>query len=237
MKTYDLHVHSVFSEGESSLEQLAEMARRLGYSGICFAEYYEGEKQLKKLKDEIAKIERKVGIEIFLGFEARTAKELKALKEKRKLFDMLLARGGELRMNRVACETKEVDILTHPEYKRNDSGLNHIMAKLAGKNNVAIEVNFREILMGSERTRSKILANMRDNVKLAKKYGVPIILCSGAINHWEMRDPLCIVSMATQLGLTLKEAKDAISKIPALIVNQSKTRKSKKWIMPGVVEK
>lgn len=237
MKTYDLHVHSAFSEGESSLEQLAGMAKRLGYSGICFAEYFENERQLKKLKTEVAKVERKVGIEILLGFEARSVKELRILRNKRKLFDILLVRGGDLRMNRTACETPEVDILTHPEYNRNDAGLNHVMMKLAKRNNVAVEINYREILTASEKTRSKILANMRNNVKLAKKYGVPIILCSGAISHYELRDPLCMASTATQLGLTLKEAKDAVSKVPSSIVKKSKTRKGKKWVMPGVVEK
>ena len=234
MLAFDLHVHSAFSEGESTLEQLVQMAKRLGYSGICFAEYYENEGQLKKLKEDVAKVGAKIGIEVFLGFEARTVKELDTLRRKRKFFDVLLARGGELEMNRAACEASEVDILTHPELNRNDSGLNHIMARLAAKNNVAIEINFREILMASERTRSKILANMRNNVKLAKKYGAPVILCSGSISHWEMRDPLCMSSMTMQLGLAIEEAKNAVSKVPAEIVKRAKTRTGGKWVMPGV---
>ncbi len=231
---YDLHIHSAFSEGESSLEKLASTAKALGYKGICFAEYYEGKNQIKKLQAEIKKVKQKIGIEIFLGFEARSVKELKFLEKIRRNFDILLARGGDLELNRIACETPEVDILTHPEYERLDSGLDHVSVKLAVKNRVAIEVNFREILISSKATRSKILANIQNNIKLAKKFKAPIILCSGALSHFELKDPNVIVSFATQLGLELKESKDAITKIPESIIKQAKERKSEKWISPGV---
>ncbi|MBI1978762.1 MAG: PHP domain-containing protein [Candidatus Aenigmarchaeota archaeon] len=234
MKFFDLHVHSAFSGGTSSLEQLASTAKELGYTGICFAEYFQNENQLKKLKEEIAKASRNVAIEIYLGFEARSPNELHRLVERRKMFDILLVQGGNLKMNRLACETPEVDILTHPENNRNDSGLNQVLLKSAAKNNVAIEVNFREILLASKRTRNSIIRHVSNNVRLAKKFHAPIILCSGGISHFELRDPQIMMSMANQLGLKPNETKDAISRIPENIIKQIKEKKSEKWIMPGV---
>jgi ribonuclease P/MRP protein subunit RPP1 len=234
MHFYDLHVHSAFSEGESSIEQLASMANELGYRGICFSEYFKNEVQIKKLCTEINKVKQKVGIEIFLGFEARSPKELFMLKERRKMFDVLLVGGGDLQLNREAAETPEVDILTHPELGRQDSGMNHVMMKLARKNNVAIEINFRNILIESKNSRSKLLGRIQNNIKLAKKFKVPIILCSGAVSHFEMRDPHVMISMATQLGLDLKPAKDALSKIPEKILKQVVERRDINWILPGV---
>lgn len=234
MNYFDMHVHSAFSGGESSLEQLASTAKQLGYKGICFAEYYKGEEQIKKLQEEIEKVKQKVGIEIYLGFEARNLKELAVLRERRRRFDVLLARGGDLRLTREACETPEVDILTHPEYERQDSGLDHVSAKLAAKNNVAIEINFREILVSSKRTRSIILKNMSNNVKLAKKFRAPIIACSGSLSHWDICDPQCLVSFVSLLGLGLNEAKATVSKIPENIVKKIKERKDRRWVSPGV---
>jgi len=234
MKFFDMHVHSAFSEGESTIEQLAKRAKELGYSGICFSEYYEGRAQLEKLKAEISKAEQKTKIEILLGFEARNTRELKRLAGTRRMFDILLVRGGDLRMNRAAVEANEVDILTHPEHGRYDCGMNHVMAKLAKRNNVAIEINFREILTSTKKTRSRILASMRDNIALARKYKMPVILCSGAISHWEMRDPLSMASMAEQLGMALKDAKEAVSKVPERVVKRAKERRSSKWVLPGV---
>jgi len=234
MQFFDLHVHSAFSAGKSSIQQLAAMAKRLGYSGICFEEYFDRWQQVDKLKGEIEAAKQATGIEILLGFEARTIKELRMLKKKRRRFDLLLAHGGKLRMNRAACESAEVDILTHPEAGRQDSGIDAVMAKLAVKNNVAIEINFRQILMVTKQSRAQVLARMRENVKLAKRYKAPIIICSGAISKWQLRDPLCMISMATQLGLTLAEAKAALSKTPREIINCAKERASSEWIMPGV---
>jgi ribonuclease P/MRP protein subunit RPP1 len=227
-------VHTAFSEGESSLEQLAVMAKQLGYAGICFAEYYKNDGQISELKKEIEKVKQKVGIEILLGFEARTIKELDMLRQRRKKFDVLLVRGGDLRLNRKACETPEVDILTHPEYGRMDSGLNHVMIKLAAKNNVAIEINFRQVVLSSKKTRSKIIENMKNNASLAKKLHANIIICSGALSHWDLNDPLCMISFATLLGLDINKAKDSLSKVPENILKSSKKRLDKNWVMPGV---
>lgn len=234
MRYFDLHLHSAFSGGTSSLEQLAQTAKELGYAGICFAEYFQNENQIKKLKEEIAKAGEKVGIEIYLGFEARNPKELSNLVKRRRMFDILLVHGGDLRTNRLACETPQVDILTHPENNRNDSGLNQVLVKFAAQNKVAIEINFREILLASRKTRSMIMKNIANNVMLAKKFHAPIILCSGGISHFELKSPEVMISMANLLGLELNEAKECITKVPENIVKKAKERKSEKWIMPGV---
>ncbi len=234
MQFFDLHVHSAFSGGESSLEDIAKMAKNLGYSGMCFSEYFKNDEQIKNLNEEIAKVKKKIGINVFLGFEAQNENDLKKLIERRKKFDVLLVHGGDLKLNRMACETPQVDVLTHPELNRNDSGLNHILVKEAAKNNVAIEINFREILIASKKSRSKVLQNISTNIMLAKKYKVPVIISSGAVSHYELRDPQILVSFATQFGFDLKEAENSLSKTPDEILKSSKERKNEKWIMPGV---
>jgi ribonuclease P/MRP protein subunit RPP1 len=234
MKFFDMHVHSAFSEGESSVMQLAVRAKELGYAGICFSEYFEGRARLEQLKAEVAKAQNAAGIEILLGFEARNTQELRRLAEMRRMFDVLLAHGGDIAMNRAAVETREVDILTHPEHGRYDPGMNHVMARLAKENGVAIELNFREILTSNKKTRSRVLENMRDNVALARKYKAPIIVCSGAVSHAELRDPLSMTSMAQLLGMTPVEAKTALSGVPQAIFEKARKRKDGKWVMPGV---
>lgn len=234
MKFYDLHVHSAFSNGESSVEQLAEMAHKLGYAGICFSAYYEGENQVKRLQENIEKVRAKIPIEIYLGFEARDAKEIEKLRTIRRRFDILLVHGGDLDVNRLAVETPQVDILTHPELNRNDSGMNDVLMRLAAKNKVAVEIDFREVLNASRGTRAKILKNIQQNIKLAKKAKAPIVVCSGALSHYELKDPQVLVSFASYLGLDMKDAKDSLSKIPESGLKEARQRKSDSWVMPGV---
>jgi ribonuclease P/MRP protein subunit RPP1 len=234
MKYFDMHVHSAFSEGDSSIEQFAMQAKALGYAAICLSEFYEGRAHMEKIKAEISKAQKKSGVEILLGLEAGDSKELRRMIGMRDMFDVLLVHGGDIDFNREAVETKEVDILTHPEHGRYDSGLNHVMAKLARQNSVAIEINFNEILSSSKKTRSRVMANMRDNVALAKKYKMPIVACSGAKSHWGMRDPMVMSSVAELLGLPMGAAKDAVSRLPESIVKGIRERKGGKWVMPGV---
>jgi len=231
---YDFHIHSSFSEGKSSIEQMADRAKILGFNGICFSEFYKNSKQLDNLKSKIKNINEKTNFEIFLGLEARTHGELKKLKNMRKEYDVLIVKGGNLDLNRKAVETPEVDILTHPELNRIDSGLNHVMAKLATKNNVAIEVNFREILLSHKNTRSLIMKNIQNNVKLCKRYHTSIILSSGAASYLQLKDPKIIMSMGCLFGLELKESKNSLSCTPKSIIDMIKRRQSKNWIRLGV---
>lgn len=232
MKFYDLHVHSAFSGGKSTLEQLCEMLKKFDYSGFCFAVYFENEKQLDEIKEKIENAMQKFGIEIFLGVEARNPKELKFLIKKRNLFDILLARGGDIKMNRIACSYKGVDILTHPSYGRNDCGLDHVSAKFASQNKVAIEINFREILISSKKSRSQIIKNFMEIVELSKKYEFPLIACSGAISHFEICDKFVLSSFLNLLGLEMKDAKNSVSKIPIQIIKNAIEKKQ--FLMPGV---
>ena len=212
MNFYDLHLHSEFSEGKSSVEDFARRAKILGYKGICFAVYYKDKNRVDRLRKKAIETSKKLGIDIFIGLEATTLGELRKLIDVRRECDLLLVRGTNLDLNRKAVQTKEVDILTHPEYNRRDSGLNHVMVKLAAKNRVAIEINFREILLSSKNTRSHIMHHIQKNVKLCKKYKTPIILSSGAVSHWQMKDPKILISMGCLLGLKLNVAKNALSK-------------------------
>jgi RNase P/RNase MRP subunit p30 len=63
---------------------------------------------------------------------------------------------------------------------------------------------------------------------------VPIIICSGAISHWQLKDPKILISMGCLLGLELNEAKKALSETPEGIMKMIKERRSTKWIIPGV---
>ncbi len=234
MNFYDFHIHPKFSEGKCSVEEIARRAKLLGFKGICITNYFTDKSKIKTLKKEISEVSEKLEFKIFIGFSAKTVDQLKKLVRMRKGYDVLLVKGSDLYLNRKAVETKEVDILTHPELNRRDSGLNHIMAKLATKNNVAIEINFREILQSSKNTRSAIIHNIAENVRLCKKYKTPIAICSGAASHWQLKDPKVLISMGCLLGLELNEAKKALSELPENIIKMIRERQNEKWVRPGV---
>lgn len=59
--------------------------------------------------------------------------------------------------------------------KQRDSGFDHVMAKIARKNNVTIGVNLSEVLNSHGKEKAEILARIRQNIKLCNKNNLKMI--------------------------------------------------------------
>ena len=53
--------------------------------------------------------------------------------------------------------------------KQENSGFNQVLAKIAKKNNVAIGINFDEIINAKPKRKAEILARIKQNIKLCNK--------------------------------------------------------------------
>ncbi len=211
--------------------EFIETAKWFGYGKICFIF---PAKAIKK-KDKIESIlneSANTTVKTYFGFYARKMKELLKLIKLRRNFDLLIVEGGDLNLNRKACETSEVDILLNPEFNRKDSGMNHIFAKLAAKNNVCLGISLKKFLSTFE--YKEVISNIALNIFLAKKYGMKITLVSGASKIEEMVDPLSLVSLGKILGMELKEAKESASRVLTNIIEENLKRKRPEWIAPGI---
>lgn len=208
---YDLHIHSKMSIGENSVEEIAEFARRLGMKGIGIVRYYPDFQALPKM--------REIDIVNCIMLKASSPGELnKMASSARTKAEVLMVHGGNYEVNRAACENNLIDIVCHPELGRKDSGLDHICMKAAAANNVAIELNFREILESFRKNRAHILSMMARNILLAKKFGARMICTSGAVSIWNMRTPRDMSSIANILGMDLGEAIKASAATPHDII-------------------
>lgn len=230
MKFFDLIVNPEKIHKKNILEFI-ETARWFGYDKICFIL---PEKMIKKRKkiESILDESKNSFVKTYLGFYAKRMKELIKLVKLRRKFDLLVVEGGDLNLNRKACETPEVDVLLNPEFGRKDSGMNHIFAKLAAKNNVCLGISFKKFLSSFE--RKEVINNIALNIFLARKYGMKITLVSGASKVEEMVDPLSLVSLGKILGMDLKEAKESASKTLTCIIEENLKRKEPGWIAPGI---
>lgn len=226
---YDMHCHTLQSIGENTIEEMAAFAKKLGITGLGIASYNE--------VTELPKIE---GIDIVscVIIKADSASDVDKIARKiRNKAEIIMVHGGDYEINRVACESSLIDVLCHPELGRKDSGLDHICMRAAAENNVAIELNFREILESYKRKRIYILSAMKKNVKLAKKYGAKIVTTSGGVNKWGLRSPRDLSAFAYLLGLDLGEAISTGSTIPEEIVRINREKLAgKAWEGVSVAE-
>ena len=211
---FDFHVHNI---------QLAVEAKRLGYNGIALIQ----SSRSYNTPNNIAPIED--GFNIFSGIEiyAKNPEDLKNKVQKfREHNDVVIVNGGNIKVNRAACEDPRVDILAHPYKSRRDSGINHILAKKASENNVAIELSINSIIRTRLSLRAKILSQFRQILKLQRKFKFPLIITSNAYSIYDLRTPEDIIAFADCLEMTPDEITSSLFKNPMDIIERSKIRKN-----------
>ena len=236
MKFYDLFIQSNLSGGESTIEQLVDFAKKLGYSGIAVCDNYQGLEKLNELKSKIADFK---DMEVYPGVNiiAKDVNEMKEIINKvREKVYVVVVSGGDYSINRAACDDSRIDILMHPELGRPDSGLDEPCLEAATQNNVAIGVSFREILYNFRKPRAYILNHISRNLMLCNHFRTTTVICSSAQSIWGMRNPREFVSIMNILGLDIGKAFASVTSIPQTIIEENKKTLEGTKITEGVEE-
>jgi len=78
-------------------------------------------------------------------------------------------------LNRKVLEKLQINVLLLDQKNRKDfqkqrnSGFNQVLAKIAKKNNISLGINLDEIIESSSTQKAKILARIKQNIKLCNK--------------------------------------------------------------------
>ena len=211
------------SEGVS----FGEQAKKLGWTGVCLLIPYpewEGNKEIKKAEG----IDFTTGAACTAKSPQQVAHLAKALRGKAEVIAVV---GGDLEVNRAAVETPEVDLLLRPWEGRQDAGVNHVVARLAKKNNVAILFELEPLMHAAKRGRSELFERYERTARLLRKYHAPFVIASGARSAWDLRGPSELVSFGRLLGFDDKQIQESMS---GNMIRENRKRLSGKWVMPGV---
>jgi len=229
MTFYDLHTNTNDTIGEDSIEDMISVAKKMALSGLGVVRF---DKVSKKLHSD------EIDIVDCVMIRAEIVDEVNRLIQRfRNDADVIMVYGGNYDINRAACENSMVDILCHPELGRNDSGLDHICARAAHENNVAIEINFREILELSRRHRASVLGYLRRNIMLCSKFDTKMVLVSSSISKWDLRTGRELAAVANLLGMDLGKAIECASTVPENIVKTNREKLAgKKYDGASLVE-
>jgi ribonuclease P/MRP protein subunit RPP1 len=121
--------------------------------------------------------------------------------------------GGEDQFNRRIIETLKVDYLVSPErgekrdsLKQRDSGLNHVVAKEAKKNNIKIIIDFNELKKLKGKEKSIRLSRIIQNVKICRKAKCPIKI-------WDLSnktDETSLKAFGASVGMSSEQTRDCI---------------------------
>jgi len=197
---FDLHCHSVFSDGELIPAEIWQRVKTLGYEAIAITDHADHSNfefvisSLKKFKEALTgKVPKLiVGIEI-----THVPPDLipALIKEARKAGAEIVVVHGETIVEPVAEGTNlsaiegKADILAHPGLISEEE------VKLAAKNGVFLEISCRK---GHSFSNGHV-------VKLAKKYGANLVINSDAHSPSDLISKDFALKVACGAGLTKEE--------------------------------
>lgn len=145
----------------------------------------------------------------------------------KKLFDIVIFKSSTSKLNRFVLEHTNIDLIFSLENNNaidsvNNviSGLNQVVCEIASKRKIIVALNFNDIL---NLDRVKLLSRMTQNIELARKYSVPIVILSFARDYMELRSKSELKSVLNVLGASTKQSFDAFNVVSERIsLNQKK---------------
>ena len=200
----DLHTHSIFSDGELIPAELVRRAQNKGYEGLAITDHADSSNLdwiIPRLVRFCRQLNKKNTFPVLPGIEL-THVDPEAIspltREARKLGAEIILVHGETIVepvspgtNRAALEA-DIDILAHPGLISEEEVL------IAKKKGIHLEISSRK---GHSLTNGHV-------AKLAKKYGVPLILNTDAHGPDDLIDSFQARRVALGAGLSEADWKD-----------------------------
>ena len=192
------------SSFENNLK-LADEAFKYGWNHINFSYNQNDFSDALDFKDDL-KSELGESIDYTLEIKPNNVNEIRKISNKfRKNASCITVVGGDLKINRAAVENVKIDVLSRPYLRRFDCGINQVLAKEAVRNNVAIELCFKDVLKTYLSPRSKTISNFKDIYTLYYKFDFPLILSSGSECIYDIKTPQDFTAFFTQTGLSRED--------------------------------
>ncbi len=166
--------------------------------------------KLKKIhsKEDISDEDEEDGY--LIDADEKTARSIIAsLKSKGKTDKVIAVLGRDNTFNRRALETLQIDYLVSPELgerkdtlHQRDSGLNHVLAKIAKEKDIAIVIDFKDWnSIKDKKEKARRLARIIQNVKICRK-------AKCKIKIWGSDDKRLLKSFGFSLGMSSEQVRD-----------------------------
>ena len=204
---YDLHTHTILSDGEMLPSELVRRMAVIGYTTVAITDHVDTSNAVSVVETllDVRESARLFGVRLLCGVEithvpptqiaavARQAKDAGA--------DIVVVHGETTvepvapGTNHAACECPDVNVLAHPGLITRED------AKLAQENGIALEITSRG---GHNRTNGHV-------VRMAREVSCQLVVDSDAHAPHDLLDRKSKESVAIGAGLTAEEAAGIIS--------------------------
>jgi ribonuclease P/MRP protein subunit RPP1 len=197
MKITDACVYP-YPYGDSSVRRMALEAKALGFDRLVAADTPSGEFY---------------GIEIYSGIHIRdtAVRELiSRIKRERNNNAVVSVQAGDTGFNRSVINLKGVHIL-RGLHSADKNAFDHVAAKMAADNRVAIDLDLSPLISGRGFTRQRVMHRYRDILVLERRYEFPVTISSHARSILDMRAVREIAGLCSLVGMDIPDVEMAFS--------------------------
>ncbi len=228
MKKFEFY--KIKDPSKRKIKKIAKSGKKQDYDGLVLLS---PSNKFKELKDILTynnfSIELIAGIEIY----EKNLSNLKNLISKfRSRTNFLCIKGSSEEINKASLEDKRVDLL-YNQVTPKKRGINHVFAKEAKKNSVALGINLSQILEKKGYLRTKLFRNLIKNKEIIKKYGTPCVLSTFSENKYQLKKERELKNLAKIIEFNESDIERSFKFINKTIEFNKKFKKEK-FIQPGV---
>ena len=211
MKITDACVYP-YPYGDSSVRRMALEAKALGFDRLVAADTPSGEFY---------------GIEIYSGILIRDAAVrdlMSRIKRERNNEAVVSVQAGDNGFNRSVINLKGVHII-RGLHSADKNAFDHVAAKMAADNRVAIDLDLSPLISGRGFTRQRAMHRYRDILVLERRYEFPITLSSHARSILDMRAVREISGLCSLVGMDTPDVEKAFFGVDIITASPDPTVK------------
>ena len=129
---------------------------------------------------------------------------------------LVVVNAGNNGFNRAIIQIKGVHVIRHL-HKTEKNSFDHIIARMSAENHVAIDIDLRPLVMSRGVWRQKTIQRYKDIIGLCERFEFPLTLSSNARSVVELKSVREMVNLASLVGITEPDAREALAGIRNLI--------------------
>lgn len=229
----DLHLQPSVNDSDQ-VERMVSRSYELGYRlvGIPLPP--------NVTRDEVSQLKgicKDVGIDLVtrVGLTSKTPGQLlHELRRLRRRFEIISVMCTSKAVARQAAKDRRVDLLSFSVTSSRGRFFDHAEAELASRASSSLEVDVAPLLSPKGFSRIRLLSTLRKEIAIAKKFGVPVTISSGATDLYLIRGPYDCATLASLFGMATPIALRALSETPLTIVERNREKLSPDFVAPGI---
>jgi RNase P/RNase MRP subunit p30 len=159
---------------------------------------------------------------------------LSSLRRFRRKFEVISVACKSKPIARQAAKDRRVDLLSYSGMQPVNRFFDTAQAELASTSSASLEISLSSLISLEGFLRIRLLSSLRRETALAKSFGVPVVLSSGATDESLLRRPRDYLALTTLFDLDMSVAAKGLSDNPSSLVQRNRLKLSPDFVAPGL---